>query len=821
MLWSLWPRLGHDEGMHTPFQRGGRSLLHGVTALVPLLVPLLTGCAADPRGLLEEMSRAYRSAKAYSDDARVNVRYVRDGKEVHQAIPFRVAFARPDSVRIDAYDARIAADGTTLRAAVGSVPGQVLEEPVTSPLTLDQLFADEQIRLALAEGDAGCPTQLPLLLADDTVDLIVADAVDAPRITGAEKVEGHDCSVVTIPKSDGPLVLWIDRRTKLLRRLSLPTGAYAKFLSQQGGPVGGLSVVVDFLEAAFPATVPPSAFAFEVPAGAGRVDRLEPPPTPQPPSPLVGRQVGPLVFAALDGTTVSMADLAGSVVVLEFFHVGCEPCRRSMPLVAEGLREFAARAQAGGPAVRHHAVSVDELDVPDDELRAKVRAWGGPDGILRDPRSVAATAFELTAFPALVVLAPDGGVADVQAGHHHRLGQDVAAVVAAATAGTPTGPLLHDRFEARLREYQGLLARMSAGAGAVAVERLPEQVIAPRRQPDRFKLVRAWRAAKVTMPGNVLCLEGEPDADGGRVFVLEGWRTVVVLDGAGREVARHELDIPPDAAVSFLRTAVDAAGRRWWLGATRGGQRVFVFDADWKTHAVYPAWDSPPHAGITAAHLADLDGDGAMEILVGYAGTVGVQAASLEGHRLWRDRSLDTVLDVALDAPPERGRRGIACVDGRGRLVFMAPHDEGAAGRRGDGQTAPLTAVSAGPVAADLAWAFLGLVSERLGHNAAVGIGADGGEEWRMELPAGVHRDGPIEPVAWADLLGTTRRQWLIAAPDGSVTVAWADGRVVDRYRHGRPLTGIAGYRAGNDAMIVIATRDAVEGYRVDDVALD
>ena len=53
------------------------------------------------------------------------------------------------------------------------------------------------------------------------------------------------------------------------------------------------------------------------------------------------------------------------------------------------------------------------------------------------------------------------------------------------------------------------------------------------------------------------------------------------------------------------------------------------------------------------------------------------------------------------------------------------------------------------------------------------------------------------------------------------MTVAWADGRVVDRYRHGRPLTGIGGYREGGDATIVIATRDAVEGYRVEDVALD
>ena len=799
----------------------------------------LTGCSADPRSLLDEMSRTYRKAQAYSDNARVRIRYTREGTEVDQSIPFRVAFERPDRLRIDCYDARIAADGTSLRAAVGNVPGQVLEEPVTSPLTLDQLFADEQVRLTLAEGDAGCPTQLPLLLADDTVDLIVADAMDKPRITGTEQIEGHACTVVTIPKPDGPLVLWIDRKSKLLRRMSLPTVAYGQFLTQQGGPVGGLSVVVDFLEAQFPASVPPEAFAFEVPTGASRVDRLEPPPTPQPPSALVGRAATPFVLAALDGTNVSSESLNGSAVVLEFFHTGCEACRRSMPQAIRAVEAFTTGAAGGGSAapvipVKHFAVSVDETDVPDDALREKVRLWGGAGTILRDPRSVAATAFEIATFPAVVVLTPTGTVADVLLGHDHQLAKDLSATLAAVAAGTPTGPLLRDRFETRLRDYRELLEKVSGGG---TVERLPAQQIAPRRQPDRFKLVRAWRAEGVAMPGNVFCFD---DATAGRIVALDGWRTVVVLDPSGRELARHELDLPADAAVGFLRTAVDAAGKRWWLGGNRGGQQVFVFDDTWKLHATYPGWESPSHAGIRTAQLVDLNDDGAPEIVVGYYGTVGVQAASLDGHRLWRERSFDTVLDVVPDAPPPEGSRGLVCVNGHGRLVPVTMEGRGAEARpvegagQGAGQGAregrpqpdwsvspAVASLFAGPVAPNGGWAFLGLASPSMGKNKAVGLGPLPDQFWELDLPDGVHRDGPIEPVAWADLLGTPRRQWLIAAPDGSVTVAWADGRVVDRYRHGAPLVGIGGYRDGNEGFIVIATRDSLEGYRVDDVALD
>ena len=783
----------------------------------------LTGCSADPRSLLDEMSRTYRKAQAYSDNARVRIRYTREGTEVDQSIPFRVAFERPDRLRIDCYDARIAADGTSLRAAVGNVPGQVLDEPVKSPLTLDQLFADEQVRMTLAEGDAGCPTQLPLLLADDTVDLIVADAVDKPRVTGTEPIEGHPCTVVTIPKPDGPLVLWIDRKSKLLRRMSLPTVAYGQFLTQQGGPVGGLSVVVDFLEATFPASVPSEAFAFEVPSGASRVDRLEPPPTPQPPSALVGKAATPFVLAALDGTTVSSESLAGSTVVLEFFHTDCDACRRSMPQVIRAVESLT-------PPVKHFAVSVDETDVPDDALREKVRLWGGAGTILRDPRSVAATAFEITTFPAVVVLTSTGTVADVLLGHDHQLAKDLSATLAAVAAGTPTGPLLRDRFETRLRDYRELLEKVAGGG---AVERMPPQQIAPRRQPDRFKLVKAWRAENVAMPGNVVCVD---DGGAATIVALDGWRTVVVIDPSGRELARHELDLPADAAVGFLRTAVDSAGKRWWLGGNRGGQQVFVFNEAWKLHAAYPGWESPAHAGIRTAQLVDLNDDGTPEIVVGYYGTVGVQAASLDGHRLWRERSFDTVLDVVPDAPHQEGSRGLICVNGRGRLVPVTMEGRGTEARPvegtgqgpGEGRPQPdwtaspaVASLFAGPVAPNGEWALLGLASPSVGKNIAVGLGPVPDMFWELDLPDGVHRDGPIEPVAWADLLGTPRRQWLIAAPDGSVTVAWADGRVVDRYRHGAPLAGIGGYRDGNEGFIVIATRESLEGYRVEDVALD
>lgn len=789
-------------------------------------VVLLAGCSADPRGMLDATARAYRQATSYSDDARVRITVTRGDAQTEETIPFRVAFSRPDKLRIDCYDARIVADGTTLFAAVGNVPAQVLAEPVKSPLAMDQLFADEQVRATLAEGDAGCPTQLPLLLADDTVDLILADASAPPRVAGTETVDGRACTRIDIPKPDGLLSLWIDRANHLVRRLSLPTDAYAAMLSQQSGAVTGVAVVVDFLGATVNEPIAGEAFSFAVPDGAVRVATLEPPPRPQPPSGLVGKPAPPFTLTGLDGKSVSREGLADSIVVLEFFFNECRPCAKTMPQIAKAV----AAARAAGTDVKHFAVSVDEADVADAILQTKVTESGGSGTILRDPRGVAAEAFEVSVVPALVVIATDGTVADVVLGDHNRLGDDLGAILTAATAGKATLPLVRDRFESRLREYRGLLDKV---AGGDRVERMPEQTIAPRKQPVRFKLAAAWRSDAVGMPGNLLVVDDQaaspaaPAAErrpSPRIMCLDGWRTVVILDTAGKERSRHELGLPKTAAVGFLRTALDAGGRRWWLGAAKGGQHVFLFDDTWQLRTTYPPLDAPSHAGITDAQLLDTTGDGTPEIVVSYLGTVGVQCADLDGKRLWRDRSAQGIVSLAAQAPATN--RGVVGVDGAGRFVAIAADGKAAAPISLAGSAAAaapllLRHVFAGPVATDGAWAFAGLAGASLGSNTAVGLTATGATEWTIQLADGMHRDGPIEPVAWADLLGTSRRQWLIAAPDGSVTVAWADGGVVDRYCHGRPLVGIGGYRASDAGHVVLATPEGIESLRVEDVALD
>ena len=794
--------------------------LRPLHALLAALALVPTGCGDDPRQILDDMVAAYRTADRYVDDARVTVRQTHGGSSTEATYPYRVAFVRPDRIRVEAYDARVVADGTTLSAAVGTVPGQVLTEPVASPLTLDQIFADDALRATLAEGEAGCPTQLPLLLADDTLALILAESDAAPRLVGREPVDGHACTHLEITKPDGVLGLWIDRESKLLRRMRVPTAAYAAGLSREAGAPVGVSVEVEFTGASFTADVPTEAFAFDVPAGADRVARLLPLALPQPPHPRVGTTADLPALATSDGRTLGRESLGDAILVLDFFFAGCGPAARSQPQVAAGIAEFAtayARDHGGSqPALTHVAVSLDPDDEPLTAIRKKLAEFGGVGVLARDPQGVSPQALGLESFPVTVIIAGDGRIADVIVGDHPRIASDVAETLAAVARGTDTKPLVRTRHERRLRTYRRELDRAAGTA-----TRLPEQVIAPRRQPHRFKLERIWRADAVALPGNVVCLDETQAVAEPRIMALDGWRTVVELDAAGKERSRHELDLPTDAGVGFLRTAPGTADRRWWLAGRRGGQQVFVFDDAWRLHATYPQPGGTAAEGIGDAELVDLDGDGTPEIVLGFLDSEGVQAASLAGERLWSDRSVPAVVDIVAGAPRSAGSGSeVLAVTGDGRVVRAAPGSSPAG--TAAAPESPLVAVASGPVADGGGWALLGIAAPRAGSQLAVGIDPTTlSRSWQLPLGDGVHRDGPIDPVAWADLLGTPRRQWLIAAPDGSVTVAWADGRVVDRYQHGKPLVGIGGYRSGGRGHVVLATREGLEAFAVADVALD
>jgi hypothetical protein len=330
------------------------------------------------------------------------------------------------------------------------------------------------------------------------------------------------------------------------------------------------------------------------------------------------------------------------------------------------------------------------------------------------------------------------------------------------------------------------------------VEAINPAAILPATEPTSFKLSKLWDAEGLKDPGNILVVDnnGTP-----RIFAIEGWRTVVELNDKGKVVATHDLGIPETAVVNYLRTAVDAQGKRCFVAAGNGQPQLFVFDENWKRVADYPKADANAAQGVWDVQVADLKGNGKPELCVGYWGDTGVQGATLAGEKLWSDRSVQFVFRMATTEPDAAGHRHLLATHNRGTIVSFDCE-----GKRENEITIPNRNVYY-IVSDDLDGkgknSYCGLSGTATGENTAVGFALDGKELWSYPLPAGVHRR-PVEVIAAADVDGQTK-DWLFAGPDGSIHMVNGDGKAIDKFNTGSALAGLDAAKMGEARVLLVS----------------
>ena len=154
-----------------------------------------------------------------------------------------------------------------------------------------------------------------------------------------------------------------------------------------------------------------------------------------------------------------------------------------------------------------------------------------------------------------------------------------------------------------------------------------------------------------------------------RLFVFEGWRTIAEVDADGKVVGRHALDLPEQAAITFVRTATDKSGQRYFVASAPLAPQFFVFDDAWKLLLACPPDDEAPLSLVDLA-LADVgEADGMPEILAGSVGDVGLVALSLTGEVRWRNRAFPNAVSIAVSQPDDIGSWGIFVTGERGAVL--------------------------------------------------------------------------------------------------------------------------------------------------------
>lgn len=738
--------------------------------------------------ILAEMANAYRNAAGYADDGIIELTFDQQVQQRRDTASFSVAFSRPDKLRVSAYQANILGDGERLYTTIAELDGQVLVVPIDERISLEEIYTDDIAGSVLSSGIGGRPPQLELLLGDDPLHSLLEGA-EKVSLMGKREIEGQACVGIQLWRSGGATVFWVDERSYLLRQLDYPVPAES--------PIDALTA--HFHNARFNPQLSASAFEFFVPEQAHLVRYLVPKPLPLPER--LGDSVGQFRFVRNDGSDVTDESLRGKIVVIEFWFTGCPPCAERMPRLQVVYDQYHVQQN-----VEFLLVSVDDPQLSNSILEEKLSEWNVTMPWARDTEAFALREFQCEGYPHLVLLGPQGQIQARDSSYGRDLIAELPELLDRLSRGEDLAAAALAAHRHQLEAFRSALQVASCESGDSEV---PVANIHERTDPKNSTWKLNWSYTDFSSPGNILAVSDT--GQGPRYFVVDGARTIVELDAAGRLVDRYDLDLVEGELVAFLRTAVDGAGRRFFAVAASGQKSVHVFDKNWQRVCRYPSVDSS-HAGISDVKLADVNQDGALEIVVGYWGDVGVQLASLAGERIWFNRSLQNAAQVLALADSANSRTLLWCSHDRGSLVQLDKDGENVGEVTVTGRFIYTLFGPARPDDHDPI--IVGFSLGQQGETTIVGFRSDSTEVWSYPMPIGVHQN-PIEPAASGYLFDSETPQRVLAGADGSLHVLAEDGKPIDSFYYGSELRGLAIAKTLGSAVLCVSTPDGVEAWTV------
>ena len=809
--------------------RNGFDAIGGVGGLIAgcMLVALLAGCGGQPKAVkqttaanssvsktaeetkspaerltasqaLKRLLQTYRQAKSYSDEA--VLRITGKGGGIVEEAPAAVKLERPNKLAVRAFQATICCDGKEFLAKIDDPPtnnidGQFLARPAPAEIKLVDIAADPLLYGILSSRLQRQPIQLELLLESSGLATAFNDDV-ACNLLADDKAADRDCYRVEVSSPGGAYIFWIDQRDFLLRKLELPR---ADFLTpgQAETTQDPLHVTLEFTGAQVNTAIPPAEFVLSPPTGAKRMKSFVVPPRPAPRSTaLLGEKPPPFSFQTPAGEKWKPADAAGKIAVICWFrnHPACQPALAQMELLRVDL--------ADNPRVSLLAVSTDPTTSSDEDLAKLLAEWQVQLPLARDLEAFGDTVFKIENQPTIVVLNGEGAVQLVQEGASPDLARQLSLVVERLLKGDNLAEEIRQRIKMEREEYDKLVA--TGGPELRPPVEIPEAVIRSRSEPKTLKLMELWTNRTLKSPGNVYVIQGA--AEKPRILVMEGWRTVTELDLQGQLVARHSLELPEGAAITYLRTAVDRAGKRFYLASAPLAPQLFLFDENWKPLRAVPAAGAQP-ARLADAQLADLGGPDGLAIYAGYLDLAGLQMISLQGERLRRSRSFPNVTSIAITGPDEAGKRRLLLTGDAGGVLAL--NDDAAEERQKTFDKWAIVRIAAAQFDGAKQSAYLAVAADPAGKSYLLALDPQLKYRWSYPLPAGAHQK-PIEPLASANLQNVRAGEWVFAGPDGSLHLISEEGDFHDFFYCGAALQGVAAARWEDRGIIFASTEEGV-----------
>ena len=761
--------------------------------------------------ILTKMVSAYKNATSYTDQGQlIHTFDVRQGNQPATkpriVSPYSMSMEKPNKVALRANLGMVISDGRKLYGYIDIevLRHQFIERPAPANLTIGNLYPEPLLTDAMAQGLSQYYTWLPiqeiLLFADKPLNTLLFDVNDKDGIRLLEPgtIENQTYYRVSIRRSDGEGVFWIDPKTFVLRRFEFPMEGIKRDLVS--GSVMNHKVVADFQNAQLNAKLDPATFEFSLPLDkVHKVQNLVPIPIL-----MTGKPAPDFYFDTVDGKPVTLKSLAGKTVVIDFWANWSTRSR-----LALGSFNQVAQLFRGDDRVVFLTCNTDQKLVKHGELKNLFNTMKISLPICVDPQHFAEKGFHIPGVPTVVIIGPKGRIQSYQYDldiHRGFAMQEAIQMVADGKdlSGDMLGAFNETRKNCDVINRQMIHEDLFISPAAF-IPRIELASAAEASEPAHLKRISLWKNKNVGVAGNILVVHDSPVP---RILVCHDSRAVAELDTKGNIVKNYQFMIPADAAITNLRTGMTAGGERFYVGFAPSIPQCFLLDKTFQVKWAFPASaEQSPPGGIADVRIVDLNGDRTPEILIGYRGKGGVRAVSLAGEELWTNREVTGITKMAV-APGSQGRPAqLLCtsdkcllfyLDGQGRIVKRLNN----AGRR-------LYWIDAAQLAQGDT-GLCGLFAPKLGKNEAMGLNLKGDLIWACSLPDGAS-GAVINRVTTGRFFPLPTAQWVLLAPDSSIYILSDRGKPLDRFNYGAFAAGMATARIGNQEVLLISSLRGVE----------
>jgi len=353
---------------------------------------------SDVQTILDQSAQAYTDAKALSMTGKISLDFDAGGEQKHESSDFTASFVAPNQFRHEVKDDVLIV--STGKKVYAYLPGKNEYVEVEAPQDRTPMKDFSQPVAELLG------SQNPVLLMSVLSDPAQVLTRGASKFAVADDVKLGDASynAITFQKNDHGYRVLIDPATHFIRQVRIDRKAEVQ--KRGVDDVKTVDVTIDYLSTK---TDPPAPeeFAWSPPRDAtvAKEDAAED--SMASATALEGKPAPDFKLTAIDGSTVALTDLKGSVTVLDFWATWCGPCVESLPHIDQ------INADLSDKGLKVYAVNLEE---PKAQVQKFIVSKKLTLPVLLDTDGATAKKYLANAIPETVIIGKDGVVKKVFVG---------------------------------------------------------------------------------------------------------------------------------------------------------------------------------------------------------------------------------------------------------------------------------------------------------------------------------------------------------------------------------------------------------------------